>query len=133
VIVAGKDERKADNAALGLAEVGELGHAADVHAGSGPELHGFDHLPRLTEAAVWKDLDVECRRFRVHIVGEDPRKHLVLGADNIVCTGVIDAYHLLVGSKRAGRSKWQRYDGEQPDDEGNGLRSKASVHLFRSL
>ena len=72
---------KADDAALRLAEIGELGHAANVYAGTGTELHGLDHLPRLPETAVGKDFDVEGRRFRVDVIGEHPGKHLVFGAD----------------------------------------------------
>ena len=43
-----------------------------------------------------KDLDVERRRFAVHVVREDPGEHLVLGADDVVGAGVVDADDLLV-------------------------------------
>ena len=101
VIVAREDEGQADHAALGFAEIGELGHAADVHAGAGAELHCLDNLARLPEAAVGKQLDIERRRPRVHVVGEDPGKHLMLGADDVIGARVIDADDLLLGGKRA--------------------------------
>ena len=71
--------------------------------------------------------------LRVDVVGENPGKHLVLGADDIIGAGVIDADGLFVGRKRAARyGQRDRCDDDQVKEMHKGLRSRGRLHVFRS-
>ena len=116
MIVATEDEGKSDHPAFGFAEVGKLGHAADVHAGAGAELHRLDYLARLAKPAVGENLDVERRRLAVHVVREDPRKHLMLGAGDVVGAGVVDADDFLLLRQCGGHAECDDCAERQADD-----------------